>query len=169
MKDPIYDNYRELIELIPLIQEAAIKGLRRDRINFVYDKDRIGRKAKWTRNLFSIIQGKWTIEVYYTIVMYSKIGFNKIKKVLQGISSRTLSDRLQFLEEKGLIIRKVRNKRPLRVHYILSDFGKASTALLVPFMVYLNLPLKIKKGFPEIHEIDKNARIAIAEEQKDNL
>ena len=166
MKDPIHKNYKELIELIPLIQEAAIKGLRRDRINFVYNGDRIRRKAKWTKQIFSIIQGKWTIEVYYTIVMYSKVGFNKIKKVLPDISSRTLSDRLQFLEEKGLIIRNVRNDRPLRVDYTLSEFGKASTALLVPFIIYLNLPLKIKKKFPKIREIDNSSRLAIMEEQK---
>ena len=168
MKDPIHENYKELIELIPLIQEAAITGLRRDRFNFVYNRERIRRKARWYKQIFSFIQGKWNIEVFYTIAMYSKCGFNQIKKALPRISSRSLSNRLQFLEEKGLILRTVRDERPLRVDYTLSDFGKESTALLVPFMIYLTLPLKIKKGFPNINDIDENARLTVEREIKEH-
>ena len=48
--------------------------------------------------------------------------FNEMKSVLR-ISSRVLSDKLRTLEEAGIVIRKVRTERPVRVLYELTDTG----------------------------------------------
>ena len=153
MKDLPYKNYKELVELIPLIQEAAIKGLERDRIENVYNNERIRRRAAIFKEVFKIIQGKWTIEIFYAISMHQKCGYNDIRRALPKVNSRTLTDRLKELEIKGLISRTVKGERPLRVYYTLTDFGKGSMALLVPFLTYLILPVRYRKELPKLPSI----------------
>lgn len=52
------------------------------------------------------------------------VRFNELKRMLDGISPRTLSDRLSELEEMGLIERIDHGTIPPKVEYRLTDQGR---------------------------------------------
>ena len=57
-------------------------------------------------------------------------GFNQLKKSVEGISSRMLSEKLKFLEEENILDRNVSDSRPVRVTYTLTDKGKSLSAVV---------------------------------------
>ncbi len=159
-----HDNYRELIELIPTIQNAVLKGLTRDLKTHVYDAKRIRIKATMYKQVFRLIQNKWSLEIYYTIVMYKNCGYNDLKRALPGLNSRTLTDKLQYLEKEHIISRTIKNERPIRVNYAVTQRGKRMFLLLVPFMVYSILPPSIIKQLPDINSIEQDVDSLISQE-----
>ncbi|AOL15905.1 transcriptional regulator [Sulfolobus sp. A20] len=50
-------------------------------------------------------------------------GFNELLRETK-LSSKTLSSTLKFLENTGIIERKIASTRPFRVEYVLTDKGK---------------------------------------------
>ena len=51
--------------------------------------------------------------------------FGEIEKSLNGVSSRTVTNKLKFLEEKGLVARAEFSEKPPRVEYSLTNKGKS--------------------------------------------
>ncbi|MFX0071943.1 MAG: winged helix-turn-helix transcriptional regulator [Candidatus Hermodarchaeota archaeon] len=141
-----------------------MKAIKRDQNTLLYNTKRIGIKAKMYKNIFNLIQGKWTLEIYFTLIMVNTCGFNELKDALPKINSRTLTDRLRFLEQNHIVSRKVITDSPIRVNYSLTDFGKEALTLLIPFLVYFLLPKHIKKSFPKIQNIEKQAKELITQE-----
>lgn len=86
-----------------------------------------------------VFGSRWTIEILSTLYIAGPRRFNQLKSLLSGISSRTLSDKLRFLTEEGLIIRKVDEGPPLRVDYILSEHGITCGRLLSPLVAHLKI------------------------------
>ena len=62
-----------------------------------------------------------------------------MKNLLEGISSRTLSDKLRFLVDEGLVTREVDDGPPVRVQYTLSKHGKTCGRLLSPLVAHLKI------------------------------
>ena len=89
-----------------------------------------------------VFGSRWTIEILSTLYIAGARRFNQLKTLLSGISSRTLSDKLRFLTEEGLVIRQVEDGPPVRVDYILSDHGVTCGRLLSPLVAHL----KIRSG-----------------------
>ena len=89
-----------------------------------------------------VFGSRWTIEILSTLYIAGPRRFNQLKTLLAGISSRTLSDKLRFLVEKGLVIRQVDDGPPVRVDYILSEHGITCGRLLSPLVAHL----KIRSG-----------------------
>jgi DNA-binding HxlR family transcriptional regulator len=56
--------------------------------------------------------------------------FNELKKNLEGISQKVLTDSLRSMEEDGLITRTVYPEVPPRVEYALSDLGQSLKPVL---------------------------------------
>lgn len=56
--------------------------------------------------------------------------FNELKKSLEGISQKVLTDSLRTMEEDGLITRTVYPEVPPRVEYALSDLGETMRPIL---------------------------------------
>ena len=56
--------------------------------------------------------------------------FNELKKTLEGISQKVLTDSLRSMEEDGLITRTVYPEVPPRVEYALSDLGETMRPIL---------------------------------------
>ena len=52
-------------------------------------------------------------------------GFNDLKRSVDGISSKVLSDSLEELEEYGLVEREVVSEKPFRVRYSLTERGRS--------------------------------------------
>ena len=69
-----------------------------------------------SREIFSRISGKWTIMILLCLEKTPK-RFNELKKVIDGISQKVLTENLRSLERDGLILRKVISSRPIKVEY----------------------------------------------------
>ena len=92
-----------------------------------------------------VFGSRWTIEILSTLYIAGPRRFNEMKSLLEGISSRTLSDKLTLLAKEGLILRKVDDGPPIRVEYELSDHGVTCGRLLSPLVAHL----KIQSGSVE--------------------
>jgi len=90
----------------------------------------------------NVFGSRWTIEILAALYIAGPRRFNQLKTLLDGISSRTLSDKLTYLAQEGLVIRQVDAGPPVRVTYILSDHGTTCGRLLSPLVAHL----KIQKG-----------------------
>ena len=59
--------------------------------------------------------------------------FNELKKDLQGVSQKVLTDSLRSLEEDGVIVRTVYPEVPPRVEYALSDLATSMRPSWTPW------------------------------------
>lgn len=71
----------------------------------------------------TLIGKKWHPVIVHRLLQHGKLGFNELKREVDGISSKVLSDSLEDLEEKRLVDRTVVNEKPVRVEYSLTDLG----------------------------------------------
>jgi len=56
--------------------------------------------------------------------------FNELKKNLEGVSQKVLTDSLRSLEEDGIITRTVYPEVPPRVEYALSELGESMRPIM---------------------------------------
>ena len=56
--------------------------------------------------------------------------FNELRKDLNGISQKVLTDSLRSMEEDGIIIRTVYPEVPPRVEYSLSELGESMRGII---------------------------------------
>lgn len=56
--------------------------------------------------------------------------FNELKKDLEGISQKVLTDSLRSMEEDGIITRTVYPEVPPRVEYALSELGESMRPII---------------------------------------
>jgi len=56
--------------------------------------------------------------------------FNELKKNLDGVSQKVLTDSLRSLEEDGIITRTVYPEVPPRVEYALSELGESMRPIM---------------------------------------
>ena len=82
-----------------------------------------------------ILDGKWTILIFRDLLL-GRVRFNQLRKSLGAISPKTLTDRLQFLEKEGIIIRTAFAEIPPRVEYELTKKGKAISPVLEAMATY---------------------------------
>lgn len=72
----------------------------------------------------SIIGGKWTLLILRDLSGGTK-RFGQLQKSLQGISPKTLSQRLRELEKEEIVVKKVYAEVPPRVEYSLTSRGES--------------------------------------------
>ena len=73
---------------------------------------------------------RWVLAIVYASHT-GAIRFNDFKRVLDGITPRTLAQRLQDLEDAGILERHViEDARPPRVEYRLTHAGRRLRALV---------------------------------------
>lgn len=77
-----------------------------------------------------LMKGRWTINVLWRIHNGAN-RYGLIKKEIEGISEKMLTQRLRDLEEMGLIIRKDFKKVPPHVEYYLSEAGEAFVPVII--------------------------------------
>jgi DNA-binding HxlR family transcriptional regulator len=69
-----------------------------------------------------IIGSKWTMLILHNL-FEGKKRFGELQRALDTISPKTLSQRLQELENDGIVSRKVFTEIPLHVEYTLTPKG----------------------------------------------
>ena len=76
-----------------------------------------------------LIGSKWKLLIMRNLLQ-RPWRFNELKKDLDGISQKVLTDSLRSMEEDGIINRTVYTEVPPRVKYALSDVGESMRPIL---------------------------------------
>lgn len=71
-----------------------------------------------------VIGSKWTMLLLHHL-FEGKKRFGELQRAMKGISPKTLSQRLQELEQEGIITKKVFAEVPLHVEYKLTTKGES--------------------------------------------
>ena len=82
----------------------------------------------------SFLSKKWTISIIVTLGNFKKLRFNELLSKVDGITAKTLTDRLQELKDVGLVNRTTYNEIPPRVEYELTAQGKKLMQAIVPLI-----------------------------------
>ncbi len=76
-----------------------------------------------------LIGSKWKLLIIRNLLQRSW-RFNELRKDLEGISQKVLTDSLRSMEEDGIITRTVYPEVPPRVEYALSDLGESMRPIM---------------------------------------
>lgn len=79
---------------------------------------------------------KWTLDLLGILRERGPIRFNALKRELDGISPRTLTDRLESLEDEGLVDRIDHDETPPKVEYALAEDGTELVEALAPLVAW---------------------------------
>ncbi len=76
-----------------------------------------------------LIGSKWKLLILRNLLA-RPWRFNELRKSLDGISQKVLTDSLRSMEEDGIITRTVYPEVPPRVEYALSDLGESMKPII---------------------------------------
>jgi DNA-binding HxlR family transcriptional regulator len=76
-----------------------------------------------------LIGNKWKLLILRDVLGGSK-RFGELRKSLEGISQKVLTDNLRSMEEDGLLTRTVFPEVPPRVEYSLSELGDSMRPII---------------------------------------
>jgi DNA-binding HxlR family transcriptional regulator len=76
-----------------------------------------------------LIGRRWTGAIIY-VLLRSRCRFATLREAIPDITDRMLSERLQELEQEGIVERTVVPDTPVRVEYALTKKGRALTAAI---------------------------------------
>ena len=77
----------------------------------------------------SLIGSKWKLLILRNLLQ-RPWRFNELRKSLDGISQKVLTDSLRSMEEDGIITRTVYPEVPPRVEYALSELGDSMRPII---------------------------------------
>ena len=80
--------------------------------------------------ILEILEGKWTLMILRSLFNGLK-RFGELRRSLQPISPKTLTDRLRMLEERGIVTRTIYSEVPLHVEYQLTERGRRLQPIFV--------------------------------------
>ncbi|GAB0120354.1 winged helix-turn-helix transcriptional regulator [Acidisoma sp. 7E03] len=90
-----------------------------------------------TRPILDHIANKWTVLIL-SVLCTQPARFNDLKRRLDGITHKALSEALKRLERNGLVTRKILPTQPIGVEYTITDLG---CSLREPFAALYNWSL----------------------------
>ncbi len=76
-----------------------------------------------------LIGSKWKLLILRNLLA-RPWRFNELKKDLEGISQKVLTDSLRSMEEDGIVLRTVYPEVPPRVEYSLSELGDSMRPII---------------------------------------
>ena len=71
-----------------------------------------------------LIGRRWTGAIVSVLIHRATLRFGEIAQSVPELSDRLLSERMKELEARGVVIRRVRPGRPVRVEYELTEMGR---------------------------------------------
>jgi DNA-binding HxlR family transcriptional regulator len=80
-------------------------------------------------NSMRVIGGKWKMIIVGHLMRGEK-RFGELKREIQGITQKMLTQQLRELESDGIVHREIFKEIPPKVEYSLTDFGKGLIPLL---------------------------------------
>jgi DNA-binding HxlR family transcriptional regulator len=89
-------------------------------------------------DIWEILGKRWSLHILRNLSTNGTIRFNALKRLLPGISSTVLSERLLELEREGLITKKIYPEVPIRVEYSLTSRAKELETILYQLSNWVN-------------------------------
>ena len=83
----------------------------------------------------ALIGSKWKLLIMRNLLV-RPWRFNELKRDLEGISQKVLTDSLRSMEADGIITRTVYPEVPPRVEYALSDLGESMRPIINSMAVW---------------------------------
>lgn len=77
-----------------------------------------------------LIGSKWKLLILRNLLV-RPWRFNELKKSLEGISQKVLTDSLRSMEADGIVVRTVYPEAPPRVEYSLTEMGESLRPILL--------------------------------------
>ena len=104
-----------------------------------------------SRPLMARLGEKWTVLVVASLGD-GPMRFGELRRRLEGVSQKMLSQTLKNLERDGLLTRTVIDERPLRVDYRLTLLGVSLVPLLLELKTWAEAHLKEIEGAREAYD-----------------
>jgi DNA-binding HxlR family transcriptional regulator len=83
-----------------------------------------------SRTVIAVLANKWALYVLGALRRFDRpLRFNELRRLLDGVSQKMLTQTLRSLERDGLVRRTVYPTVPPRVDYELTDLGVAASGL----------------------------------------
>jgi DNA-binding HxlR family transcriptional regulator len=79
----------------------------------------------------SVIGSSWTCLILRDLLLHGDRRFQDLQNSLEGIAPTTLSERLRWLEENGVVERHFYSMNPPRAEYVLTDKGRELGPIIV--------------------------------------
>ncbi|WP_406457521.1 helix-turn-helix transcriptional regulator [Streptomyces sp. NBC_01622] len=89
-----------------------------------------------TRAVLELIAGKWTMLVLVALEDGRTMRFAELRRRLDGVTPKVLTQTLRALEREGLLIRTVYPTVPPRVEYRLTELGQEVGGLVQSITVW---------------------------------
>lgn len=89
-----------------------------------------------SREILNHLTSRWGILVMVVLLNGTK-RFSEIRREIEGVSERMLSETLKQLEADGMLIRKSYNSVPPHTDYTLTDYGRQAGERLYQLVDWL--------------------------------
>lgn len=89
------------------------------------NKEKEGIDAKPFEYTLSLIGGKWKLRILFWLWRNEVMRYSELKRALNGVTHKMLSNQLKELEADDLIVRHEYPQVPPKVEYYLSERGKS--------------------------------------------
>ena len=79
----------------------------------------------------AVIGGRWKPVIIFLLLQNDFLRFGELKKTIEGITQRMLTNQLRELEDDKIVHRKVYAEVPPRVEYSLTDYGRSLEPIMI--------------------------------------
>ena len=80
---------------------------------------------------YSVVGGKWKTPILMFLRKYEVLRFGELKKAINGITHKMLTQQLRELEMDGIVSRKVYQQVPPKVEYRMTELGHTLEPILL--------------------------------------
>ncbi len=109
-----------------------------------------------SRELLVRVADKWTALLMVALSKKS-YRFGELRRHIEGISQKMLTQTLVNMERDGLVLRKVLTGKPLRVEYSLTPLGTELTHVLNPLLAWAETHLSDVINHRNSYDLNKAA------------
>jgi DNA-binding HxlR family transcriptional regulator len=89
-----------------------------------------------SRSVLESITGRWAI-LALAALYEGPYRFNALRRRVDGVSEKMLSQTLQSLERDGMVLREAEHTIPPRVEYSLTALGREAAEYLIPLITWV--------------------------------
>jgi DNA-binding HxlR family transcriptional regulator len=85
--------------------------------------------------MLGLLSGPWTLYIVWTLLQNGAMRFGALRREIEGISARVLTERLRRLEDAGVVYREHKPTIPPEVTYGMTERGMELRRVLGEFSV----------------------------------